>query len=158
MHEDLLSTQAAAELVASEIHEAAGVTYWARYLTNNRRDDRNPPHRVSFQRLGACAFYRREDLAAFIEFEKKRRLGIRTLSGRAAEVMRAYGIGEAGGGTTGRRLDCTINPQVDPVTGAPYVQLVINDPLLVYRVDIAQAKALCTELAETIAAGDRAAS
>lgn len=155
MTEDLLSTQAAAELIAAEIHESGGVAYWTRYLTNNRREDRNPPHRVPFQRIGGGAFYLRPDVADFIAFEKSRRVGVLKLSGRAAEALRAFGIGEAGGSTTGRKLDCTLTAQHDPATGTPYAQLVIQDPLLVFRIEPDQLRALHSEIADTLNAFER---
>lgn len=155
MTEELLSTQAAAELIAAEIDESGGATYWTRYLTNNRREDRNPPHRVPFERIGGGAFYLRSDVADFIAFEKSRRLGVLKLSGRAAEALRAFGIGEAGGGTTGRKLDCTVTAQHDPVTGTPYAQLVIQDPLLVFRVEPGQLRELHAEITDTLNAFER---
>ncbi|SAL42496.1 hypothetical protein AWB74_01731 [Caballeronia arvi] len=155
MTQELLSTQAAAELVAAEIDESGGVTYWSRYLTNNRREDRSPPHRIPFQRIGGGAFYLRPDVAAFIAFEKSRRLGVLKLSGRAAEALRAFGIGEAGGGTTGRNLDCTLTAQLDSTTGTPYAQLVIQDPLLVFRVEPDQLRELHSEIAATLKAFER---
>jgi hypothetical protein len=156
MSEELFSTQAAAELIDETVHELGGAGYWVRYLTNNRREDRNPPHRVPFVKMGTGAFYTREDLAEFIEFEKNRRIGVRKLSGRAAEVMRAYGIGAAGGGTTGRNLDCTIQSQADPASRGAYVQLIVNNPLLVFRVELAQAKVIHADLGKAIKACERA--
>lgn len=158
MPEELLSTQVAAEMIDGAIREPGGIVYWTRYLTNNRRDDRNPPHRVPFQRISNGAFYRPADIAEFIEFEKSRRIGVRKLSGRAAEAMRAYGIGEAGGSTTGRKLDCAILPQTDPATGAPYVSMTVDNPLLVFRLDLDQARQIRDELAEVIKVCERAAA
>jgi len=155
MQEELLSTQAAAERIAEAIHEPGGVAYWSRYLTNNRREDRSPPHRIPFERLGGGAFYRPENIATFIEFEKSRRLGVLKLSGRAAEALRAFGIGEAGGGTTGRKLDCTLTAQLDPTTGTPYAQLVIQDPLLVFRIEPGQLRELHVEIADMFNAFER---
>ncbi|MDR5811191.1 hypothetical protein [Caballeronia sp. LZ019] len=158
MTEELLSTQAAAELIAAEIDESGGTAYWSRVLTNNRREDRNPPHRVAFQRLGGGAFYRPEDVAAFVEFEKSRRLGVLKLSGRAAEAVRAFGIGEKGGSATGRKLNVSaLTLQLDQATGAHFVQLVTNDPLMVYRLELSEARALAKELADTAQAGQRGA-
>lgn len=158
MQGELLSTQAAAELIESVIHEPGGSTYWSRVLTNNRREDRNPPHRVPYQRLGGGAFYRPKDVEEFIEFERSRRLGVVKLSGRAAEAIRAFGIGEKGGSSTGRKLNVSaITLQIDQATGARFVQLVMNDPLMVYRLELSEAKALAQELADTAQAGERGA-
>ncbi|SAK48280.1 hypothetical protein AWB78_00865 [Caballeronia calidae] len=158
MPEELLSTQAAAELVDEAIPEAGGSAYWSRVLTNNRREERNPPHRIPFERIGTGAFYRREDVAAFIEFEKSRRLGVLKLSGRAAEAIRAFGIGEKGGSASGRKLNVSaVTLQLDQTTGARFVQLVTSDPLMVYRLELGEAKALAKELADVVHAGERGA-
>ena len=93
--------------------------------------------------------------AARAEFEKQRTLGTLKLSSRAAEALNAFGIGEANGSTTGRKLDCTITPQLDPLTRKHFVQIVVKEPLLVFRVEIDQAKELHAELAEVLACVER---
>lgn len=140
----MLSTQAAAAALHEAIPEPEG--YWARFLMNNKRPDRNPPFRVEFVKMGGGVLYPRKALADFIEWEKSRRLGTMKLTGRAAEALRAFGIGEAGGGTTGRSLDCTIHPQQNPTTGQPYIQLIVKNPLLVFHLDVEQAEELIREL------------
>lgn len=142
--DDLFSTQAAAEMLHEAIPEPKG--YWARFLMNNKRPDRNPPFRVEFVKMGGGVLYPRKALADFIGWEKTRRLGDLKLTGRAAEVMRAFGIGEAGGGSIGRSLDCSIHPQNNPTTGKPYVQLIVKDPLLVFHLETEQAEAIIREL------------
>jgi hypothetical protein len=151
-----LNTQDAAALLRESVNEPDG--YWSQYLVNNRRPGRKTPYRIPFTKVGGAVQYDRADLAKFIEWEKGRRLGGVKLTGRAAEVMAAYGIGEAGGSSSGRKLDCAINPQVDPVTGKPYLQLILNNPLLVFRVELDQARLISAELAETIRVCERAAA
>jgi hypothetical protein len=78
-------------------------------------------------------------------------MGKMKLTGRAAEVMRAFGIGANGGSTTGRKLTVSgINPQVEESTGKPFIQLVTDEPLMVYRLELEQAKRIATELNEAI--------
>ncbi|TDG24935.1 hypothetical protein EYW47_08925 [Paraburkholderia silviterrae] len=102
--------------------------------------------------------YSRDDLASLIEFEKTKRIGGVKLSGRAAEAMRAFGIGEKGGSTTGRKLNVSaVTLQADQATGARFVQLITSDPLMVYRLEISEAKALAKELADAAHAGERGA-
>jgi hypothetical protein len=148
MNDDLLSTQVAASVLQEAIPEPEG--YWSRFLVNNKRPDRNPPFRVEFVKMGGGVLYPRRALADFVEWEKSRRLGAMKLTGRAAEVMRAFGIGEAGGGTTGRRLDISIHPQQNPSTGEPYLQLIVKDPLLVFHLEIEQAEAIIRELRDAV--------
>ncbi|MBJ9591749.1 hypothetical protein I5745_14735 [Burkholderia seminalis] len=105
-----------------------------------------------------AAHYDVHELARFVEFEKQRRLGSVTLTGRAAEVMRAYGIGEKGGSTTGRKLKVSgIHPQVDEA-GKPYVQLITDDPLMVYRLEVAEAVSVLKELAAAVEVCKRSAA
>lgn len=148
MKEDLLSTQAAAAALHEAIPEPEG--YWARFLMNNKRPDRNPPFRVEFVKMGGGVLYPRKALADFIAWEKSRRLGTTKLTGRAAEALRAFGIGEAGGGTTGRSLECTVHPQQDPTTGQPYIQLIVKNPLLVFHLNVGQAEELIRELQSAV--------
>ncbi len=144
----MLSTQAAAAALHEAIPEPEG--YWARFLMNNKRPDRNPPFRVEFVKMGGGVLYPRKALADFIAWEKSRRLGTTKLTGRAAEALRAFGIGEAGGGTTGRSLECTVHPQQDPTTGQPYIQLIVKNPLLVFHLNVGQAEELIRELQSAV--------
>ncbi|WP_244145748.1 hypothetical protein [Paraburkholderia tropica] len=156
---ELLNSKAAAEwLDAALPGESAG--YWQRWLTNNRNQTRRVPYRIPFQSVVGfkAAHYDANELARFVEFEKQRRLGSVTLTGRAAEVMRAYGIGEKGGSTTGRKLKVSgIHPQVDEA-GKPYVQLITDDPLMVYRIEVADAVAVLKELSAAVDVCKRAAA
>lgn len=154
-NEELFSTAAASELLAQQLPDKSA-EQWALWLRNNRNHSRKAIYRVQAQQLGRMAVYTIEELTKFIEFEKQRQLGTIKLTGRAAEVMRAYGIGVAGGGTTGRAMSVTaINLQTDPVTGRPYIALVLNEPLMVYRIEVDQARSIGKELVELVAAAER---
>jgi len=153
--EELLSTQAAAEYLSHQLPDKS-VEQWALWLRNNRNQARRAVYRVKSEQLGRMAVYSPEDLTAFVEFEKSRQLGSIKLTGRAAEVMRAFGIGESGGSTLGRKLTVTgINLQIDEATRKAYVQLITNEPLMVFRLEPEESVALGGEFTETGKAGLR---
>lgn len=122
---------------------------WSLWLQNNRNKSRRNAYRIPIERLGGGVFYKPEDLQAFAEWESSRQLGTMKLTGRAAEVMRAFGIGDKNGSSTGRKLSVTaINPQIDESSGKPFVQFITSDPLMVYRLDPNEAKNIALELIE----------
>lgn len=123
------------------------VEQWELWLRNNRNQSRAVPYRIAFERMSNVTYYRPEELAKFVEWEKSRQLGVMKLTGRSAEVMRAFGIGSSNGSTTGRKLEIVgITDQVDEATGEPFVQLVIKEPLMVYRLDPDQARQVAAKL------------
>src|SRR3546814_12925214 len=89
--------------------DLGGAGYWSNFLINNRRSDRHPVHRIPFERIGTGAFYTPDVLEEFVNFERSRRIGEMKLTGRAAEALRAFGVGEPGSRTTGRKLEYRIN-------------------------------------------------
>ncbi|TVO60544.1 hypothetical protein [Denitromonas ohlonensis] len=141
------NTRAAAEYLHEQIPDET-VEHWQQALINNRRTDRNPPHRIGFTMIGRGAFYTLEELARFVEFEKGRKLGTMKLSPRAMEALRAVGFNERGGSSTGRRFDVTaISRQHDEATGEIFIQLIVNNPhLLVYRLPPEQALEIAQQL------------
>ncbi|VVP89042.1 hypothetical protein [Pseudomonas fluorescens] len=150
MTEELLSNSVAAQTLC-ELEPEKSVEQWMHWLQNNRNQSRRVPYRIPFERMAGGVFYRREELVSFIDWEKSRQLGALKLTGRAAEVMRAYGIGEKSGSATGRKLKVTaINPQVDEATGTPFVQFITSDPLMVYRLELDEAEAIIREMAEAV--------
>lgn len=154
--ENFYTTQAACEWLDQAV-PGESQKYWQNALINNRRQDRNPAHRIPFSLMGKTALYTLEALQEFANFEKARRLGQLKLTGRAAEVIRAFGIGQGGTGT-GRRLKFTgINPQIDEATGHAFVQIIIADPLLVFRLEVDEAKSLHRELEAVIGMCERTA-
>lgn len=146
--DDLLSNSAAAALLAEQIPEKDSAQ-WMQWLQNNRNPARNAVYRIPFSRIGSGVFYRPDEIAKFAEWEKSRKVGTLKLTGQAAEALRAFGIGEKDGGATGRRLDCDITVQVDPANSRPYAQLLIKNPLLVFRLESEQVKQLHRELGDT---------
>lgn len=152
--ETLFTTQAAAEW----LHEAISgesPDYWRQALINNRRPDRNPPHRIQFSTLGRAALYTLEALKGFAEFEKSRRLGRLKLTGRAAETIHAFGIGQSGGSTNGRKWNGgSANLSTDG-DGNVFVQVIINEPLMVFAMSPDQSAEFGKELAEAGRAAKR---
>lgn len=149
--EEILNTQAAAELLTESLPEKTA-DQWGLWLRNNRNQSRPAIYRVKAEQIGRVAFYTREELAAFVEFEQSRQLGTIKLSGRAVEALQAVGYGTAGGSMTGRKLKISgITPQVDQVTGQLFIQIIQSEPLMVYRLELEEAKAIAKDLNETIA-------
>ena len=133
--------------VLSERLFGRNVEQWTLWLRNNRNQSRPAPYRIPIVRISNATFYRPDDIDQFVEWEKSRQLGTMKLTGRSAEVMRAFGIGSAGGSTTGRKLEIIgINQQFDEGNGEPYVQLVLGDPLMVYRLSSAKATQMAADL------------
>lgn len=124
---------------------------WALWLRNNRNQSRHAPYRVPFEKISNGAFYSREDLDEFVQWEKSRQLGTFKVPARAMEVLDAFGVGHANGSSTGRKLTVTgITAQVDEANGNTFIQMILNDPLRVYRIEVAQAQALATDLLEAV--------
>lgn len=140
------TTQAASEWLDEAI---PGHTpkYWQGVLLNNRRENRRNVHEVPYTLVGKCAFYREEDLRSFAEFEKQKRIGNKKLTGRATEVIRAFGIGQTGGTSQGWKWDgASATPQ--HVAGEIFVQVVVNNPLTVFKLSPAEAISFGKELLE----------
>ena len=156
--DELYSTQGAAEFLSSALPDGGDSAYWSSVLINNRRVDRTPVHRIPFSRIGKGAFYTPEDLARFVDFEKARRVGSIKLSGRATEALQAFGVGEKGGSATGRRFEVAgITRQVDEATGKSFVRLITTEPLMVYRLELDEARAIAKKLIDAATMGERAA-
>lgn len=147
---NLLSRSAAAEWLALQLTDK-GAEQWALFLRNNANHARRAFYRIPVVPVGRNAFYELPELGKFVEFEKSRQLGELKLTGRAAEALCAFGVGTASGSTTGRKIQLTaITPQTDSVTGARFVQIIMDDPLRVYRVDVAEAKGIVRQLMAAI--------
>lgn len=139
--QDMLRQQDAVQFLQEHMRQPEG--YWANFLTNNRRPERRPAYKVPFLKQGGKVLYAREHLAKLLEREKHTHLGGLQVSGRAAEVMRAYGIGTPQGGPYGRKLQYTLTPQSNE--GGLHVQLLIEDPLLVFCLPVDQVDKLAKE-------------
>ncbi len=147
---ELLSRQAAAEWLAQHLRDK-NPEQWGLWLRNNANSARRATYRIPTEQIGRGTFYNLEELAKFVEFERGRQLGSIKLRGRAAEVARAFGLGSTRGSTTGRQLLVTaIDPQFDEVSGKTYVRLVTDGPLMVYRLEVAQARQIAMELLEAV--------
>ena len=150
MVEELLGNSVAAQLL-NELMPDKSIEQWSLWLQNNRNQSRRASYRIPFEKMGGGVFYLREEIAKFAELEKSRKLGSIKLTGRAAEALQAYGIGTEGGSTTGRRFDVSdVMPQVDQATGKPYIQIITSNPLMVYRLELEEAKAFSKELEDAI--------
>jgi len=147
--EELLSTQAASEYLFHHLPEKT-MEQWSLWLHNNRNQTRRAIYRIKTERLGRMTVYTTEELAAFVEFEKSRSIGSIKLSGRAAEAMRAFGIGEVGGSTKGRRFKGgSANPQpASDNSSQAFVQAIINEPLMVFAMTPEEAITFGHELIE----------
>lgn len=152
---DYLAKSLAASTIAEAFPEKT-IEQWELWLQNNRNPSRKAAYRIPFERLGVMVIYKPEEIDKFIAWEKQRQLGSIKLSSRAMEVITAYGIGSAGGGSTGRKFSLGgVNLQYDEILKKPYISLILNDPLMVFRLELDEARALRGELTETIIAGER---
>lgn len=144
--EELWSNSVASAYLTEQLPERDS-EQWGLWLRNNRNQSRKVPYRIGFERISNATFYRPEELSKFVEWEKSRQLGVMKLTGRSAEVMRAFGIGSSNGSTTGRKLKILgINDQIDEATGQSFVQLIISEPLMVFRLDPEQAREVAAKL------------
>ena len=153
--DELLNSAVSSELL-SELLPEKDAGQWLYWLSNNRNPARPVSVRIPFEKFAGGVFYRREELVKFAEFERSRKLGTIKLTGRAAEVVQAFGIGTAHGSATGKRLDNpTVTLQIDQGTRKRYVQLITANPLSVYRIELDTALALGKDLVEVAKAGIR---
>lgn len=152
--DELLSNSMAAQMLAERLSERSA-EQWRLWLQNNRNQSRQALYRVPFVRMGGGTFYAPDELEKYVEFEQFRQLGTVKLSGRAAEALRAFGIGEQGGGSLGRHFKGgSANPHPDH-KGSTFVQAIIDEPLTVYAMTPEQAIAFGKELVEAGEAAQR---
>lgn len=152
---NLYNTAAAAEFLHEQL-PGKTPTYWSGRLVNMRRIDRSTALAIPFSRAGKAAFYDETDLRLFADFERMCHLGKVKVTGRAAEALKAFGIGQAGGGAQGRTFKgATVNMQVNNDDGQPFVQTIVNEPLTVFVMTADQAIAFGKELIEAGQAAKR---
>ncbi len=150
MVDELLNNQCAASLLR-EMVTGRTTEQWLQWLQNNRNPARRSAYRIPFEKMGGAVMYRRSELAKFIEWENSRNLGAIKLTGRAAEVMQAFGIGSATGSTTGRKFQQpNISVQVDQASKEIFLQMIQPDPLLVFRLSVDEAERFAQDLADTV--------
>ena len=118
--------------------------YWITWLANDRRPGR--AHLIPPLDGPGRPLYLVAALDAFIDLERAKRLEKTGPSGRAAEVMQAFGIGSEDGSRTGRKLACQVTGQLDEQTSQGFVQLSIASPFLIFRLDTDQARSLARSL------------
>lgn len=149
----LIPAKEAAQRLAAALGETEA--YWASRLLNDRRPRRRVKHPIPALREGGRIKYAAETVDRWATEELQRRLatGIAPVS-RVAEVLEAYGIKDHGPGT-GRTLSFTLNAAYDEETGEHYAQLIMNDPLRVYRLPAAQIRELAAEFNDLAKALDR---
>lgn len=122
--------------------------YWTIWLANDRKPGR-ARHLPANQGPGRPR-YSQAAVDAYIDLQRAKRLQQQGISGRASEVFEAFGIGSAGGSSTGRRFDARISAQLDEDTGIPFVQVVTASPLAVYRLSVEQARVVALELINAV--------
>lgn len=124
---------------------------WTIWLANDRK-----PGRAQYLRVEpgpGRPRYARSVVDAYVDAQRAKRLREQGPSGRAVEVLEAFGIGTEAGSSTGRRFSAQVLPQLDEGTGVPFVQLITASPLAVYRLSVTQAREVAAELTD---AADRA--
>lgn len=138
---DLISAANAADILANAVPPRSA-SEWTQWLANNRNAARRAGYRVPYERLGGRVYYRRSELEGFIQFQGQRLLGNIELKGRVAEIVQAYGLGQPKASGHGRPFNLSqVAAQVDHF-GGDYVQLVLSDPLTVYRLSPKQCEQL----------------
>jgi hypothetical protein len=150
---ELFSRQVAAEWLARHLQEKS-VDQWALFLRNNANNARRTVYRVPVEQIGRGSFYKPGELEKFVQFEQGRQLGTLKLSGRAAQAMQAYGIGQAGGSAKGRNWKGG-GANLGNDKGTVFVQAVINEPLTVFAMTAEQAIEFGRELVEAGKAAQR---
>lgn len=153
MRDEFLSTQAAAEHLAREL-PAKTESQWALWLRNNRNQSRSVIYRVPVVHIGRPAYYKPQDLAEFIDFERRMQTGALPLSGRAKQALQAFGLGEPGSTNLGRRWKGADANLAVSEKGA-LVQFVISEPPMVFALSPEQAQAIGRELLEAGQAAQR---
>lgn len=150
---ELLNRQVAAEWLAEQLQDK-NAEQWALWLRNNANTARRASYRIPTEQIGRGTFYNLVELEKFAEFEKGRQLGQLKLTGRAAEVLQAFGTGTEGATTNGRKWKgASTNLGTDK--GAAFVQTIINEPLVVFAMTAAQAIDFGRELIEAGRAAQR---
>lgn len=155
MTDELLSNSVTAQALCDLLPDKT-FEQWTLWLQNNRNQSRQVPYRIPFVKMAGGVFYRREELEKYSDWEKARQLGTIKLTGRAAEVLRAFSVREGGVPATGRKLNVVgVSLQVDETTKKTFIRLIAGDPLTIYRLELDEAAALGTDLLENAQAGKR---
>lgn len=151
---ELLSRQAAAEWLAQQLQDK-NAEQWALFLRNNANNARRAIYRLPVEQIGRNSFYQPDELAKFVQFEQGRQLGTLKLSGRAAEVLQAFGTGTSGATANGRKWKGGSANIGLTNGGERFIQTMINEPLTVFAMTPAQAIEFGKELIEAGQAAQR---
>lgn len=141
----LLSQAEAAELLRAAFGDSR--RYWTSRLQNERRDDRQSTVKspIPWRKQDGRIVYARQALDVWVASELARRLarGLTPIN-RAGEVLEAFGS-DGREPATGRRLEYHLTAQFDEGRREHFAQLMITYPLLVFRLNRTQVKALASE-------------
>ena len=143
--ENLTSTQAADRL-ASALGDKP--SYWLTRIRNELKRP-NKVDRIPAQKQGGRWSFPAlvlEDWISAISADRHKRGQLPTT--RAGEVLAAFGVGQEGGSTTGRKFSATINTQHDEQTGEVFAQLITSNPMMIYRLSADELLALADEARE----------
>lgn len=151
---ELLSRQAAAEWLAQQLQDK-NAEQWALFLRNNANNARRAIYRLPVEQVGRSSFYQPDELAKFVQFEQGRQLGTLKLSGRAAEVLQAFGTGTTGATANGRKWKGGAANIGLTNGGERFIQTMINEPFLVFAMTPVQAVEFGKELIEAGQAAQR---
>ncbi len=150
MTQEILRSSEVADVLAAELGGTS--THWHTWLKNDRKPGRKNllpplpgPGRPRYLMVA---------VEALIAAERARRMQDGQPVGRAAEVMKAFGIGE-GGTNTGRHLEAHVYGQLDEHAKVGFVQLHVLHPMLMFRLTPDQARQLAAELIEEAKYADR---
>jgi hypothetical protein len=155
--DDLLTNGMAAKTLHALLPERSE-EQWALWLQNNRNHARPVSYRVPFVRMGGGVLYEVAELNRFVEWERARKLGTVKLSSQAAAALDAFGIGTSEGSPYGRSLSCKVDV-AQTQEGEPFVRLIVEKPLAVFRLSAAQASSIAhglIESADLVARADQA--
>lgn len=147
MKETLYTAAEAAKFLADKLlHKDE--KQWYSWLQNNRSPNRWATYRIPFEPVGRGVMYSRANLVAFIEWEKARLANTASKSSRTEEALRAIGLNEPGGSTTGRKFEYDLTPALDEITGEYFASLHIRQPHLIFRLSPYQLASLAADATE----------
>lgn len=145
----MMTAAEAEQYLQSALGEREG--YWRTYLQNNRRTERNPRHHIPYQVVRGRPRYEKAHLDQHIALVREDFARRGKVAGSVHEVFKAVG-----GCPTGRPFVATVSPQIEEGEGIGFLQLLISEPLLVYRLDLEQARQVAAEITEAVNVLERA--
>lgn len=136
-----IKTKTAAELL-NEVFPKS-VKSWIQFLKNNRRYDRNPIYKIPFTNINGDAYYLKDDLNKFVNWEKHR-IAREISNNRYAGMQRfiyEQSVDEYGfiSGT-----DFSVTRRV--YNGKPYVDLSFNSARVTFKLSLVEVEKLIEDL------------